>query len=59
MIEDIESKEDLIKKSGAWYEYEGEKFAQGREAAKQYLRNNPKVLDEIARETRAAVEKAE
>jgi len=56
---DLAANNDVVVKSGAWYEYEGEKFAQGREAAKQYLRNNPKVLDEIARETRAAVEKAE
>ena len=37
----------LLNKSGAWYEYNGEKIAQGREAAKQYLSDNPKVAKEL------------
>lgn len=37
----------LLNKSGAWYEYNGNKIAQGREAAKQYLTDNPKVIKEL------------
>ncbi len=37
----------LLNKSGAWYEYNGEKIGQGREAAKQYLTDNPKVAKEL------------
>ncbi len=56
---DLAAAQDVVVKSGAWYEYNGQKIAQGREAAKQYLKDNPKVLDEIAKKTRAAVDKAE
>ena len=46
-ILDLAADNDLIVKSGAWYAYEGEKIGQGRENAKQYLKDNPKVCDEI------------
>lgn len=36
-----------VKKSGAWFEYKGEKIAQGREVAKDYLKTNPDVADEL------------
>ena len=49
----------VVDKAGAWYEYKGEKIAQGREAAKNYLGENPKVFDEIAKATVAAAKKAE
>lgn len=38
---------DIIQKSGAWFSYKGEKIAQGRDAAKNYLKNNPDVFNEI------------
>lgn len=38
---------DIIQKSGAWYSYNGAKIAQGREAAKQFLADNPEVAREI------------
>lgn len=38
---------DLVKKSGAWYEYKGEKMGQGREAAKAYLDEHKKVITEL------------
>lgn len=44
---DLAVKHDLVSKSGAWYEYEGEKIGQGREAAKQYLKDNPKASEKI------------
>ena len=37
----------LVNKAGAWYEHDGTKIAQGREAAKQYLEENPKVLADL------------
>ncbi|MEX0668525.1 MAG: recombinase RecA [Candidatus Saccharimonadales bacterium] len=40
---DLAVKHDLVQKAGSWYEYQGEKIAQGREAAKEYLKTNPKV----------------
>jgi recombination protein RecA len=38
---------DIIDKSGAWYGYGGSKIAQGREAAKQFLADNPELALEI------------
>jgi recombination protein RecA len=38
----------LIKKSGAWYTYEGEQLGQGRENAKQFLTDNPEVMMEVS-----------
>ena len=37
----------VIDKAGAWFSYNGEKFAQGREKAKDYLTNNPEVMVEL------------
>ena len=37
----------LVKKSGCWYEYKGNKFAQGRESAKLYLEEAPEVYNEL------------
>jgi len=44
---DLGSKADIVEKSGAWYAYKGEKIGQGRENAKVYLEQNPKVAAEI------------
>ena len=44
---DLGSKADVVEKSGAWYAYKGEKIGQGRENAKIYLEQNPKVAAEI------------
>ncbi|MCR5542528.1 MAG: recombinase RecA [Eubacterium sp.] len=46
-ILDLAAKCDIVNKSGAWYAYLGEKIGQGRENAKQYLRENPDVMKEI------------
>lgn len=48
---------DLIKKSGAWYEYNEEKIGQGREAAKSFLRENPKIAEDLEKKIRAAMGK--
>lgn len=49
---DLAVKEDIVSKSGSWYEYEDAKIGQGREAAKQYLRDNPKVMAELEKKVR-------
>ena len=43
---------DIINKSGAWFAYEGNKIGQGRENARQYLKDNPDVLEEIDKKVR-------
>ncbi|MBX4190996.1 recombinase RecA, partial [Candidatus Saccharibacteria bacterium] len=48
---DLAAAHDIVQKSGAWYTYKGENIAQGREAAKNYLAEHPKVFDEIATAT--------
>jgi len=44
---------DIISKSGAWYGYQGTKIAQGRDAAKNFLSDNPEVANEIETKIRA------
>jgi recombination protein RecA len=39
--------QNLIEKSGAWYSYQGKKIAQGKEGARDYLKQNPEVAAEI------------
>jgi len=46
---------DVLKKSGAWYEYNGQKLGQGRDAAKIFLKGNEKLSEEIERKIRKAV----
>lgn len=49
---DLAAKVDIVNKSGAWYNYEGNKIGQGRENSKAYLRDHPQVLAEIDRKVR-------
>lgn len=44
---------DIVNKSGAWYAYQGEKIGQGRENAKQFLKEHPEIRDAIEQEVRA------
>ena len=44
---DIGVEMDIVKKSGAWYTYEGEQLGQGRENAKTFLTENPEIMVEI------------
>ncbi|WP_420458130.1 recombinase RecA [Neolewinella sp.] len=46
-IVDLGVDQDIITKSGAWYGYDDAKIAQGREAAKQFMLDNPDLADEI------------
>ncbi len=49
---DLATEKGLVEKAGAWFSYNGEKISQGREAAKQYLIDNPKVLAELDKKIR-------
>ena len=44
----------ILEKSGAWYSYNGDKFANGKEKAREYLRNNPEIMKEIEGKVREA-----
>jgi len=50
---DLGVKANIVEKSGAWFSYKGEKLGQGRENAKQALRDNPALADEIEKKIRA------
>jgi recombination protein RecA len=45
----------IVKKSGAWYTYEGEQLGQGRENAKAFLQDNPEIMVEISERVRTKV----
>ena len=49
---DLAAKVDIVNKSGAWYNYGGNKIGQGRENAKNYLLAHPELLAEIDRKVR-------
>ncbi len=49
----------LIEKSGAWYSYNGERIGQGKDNAREYLREHPQTAREIENKVRAAVGVAE
>lgn len=49
---DLAAKCDVINKSGAWYNYKGNKIGQGRENAKAYLTAHPELLEEVDRQVR-------
>ncbi len=48
----------IVGKAGAWFDYKDSKIGQGREATKIYLKENPKVLDEIEKAVRKKVVEA-
>ena len=52
-ILDLATKDGLVEKAGAWYSYNGERIGQGRENAKIYLKDNPKVALEIEESIRS------
>ncbi|RXZ77894.1 recombinase RecA [Paenibacillaceae bacterium] len=51
---DIGTDLEIVQKSGAWFSYKGERLGQGRENAKQFLRDNPQVATTIEQEVRSA-----
>ncbi|GAA3406504.1 recombinase RecA [Paenibacillus hodogayensis] len=53
-IIDIGTELDIVNKSGAWYSYEGDRLGQGRENAKQFLKDNPQIASVIESKIREA-----
>ena len=49
---DLGVKAGVVEKSGAWFSYDSQRIGQGRENAKQFLRDNPKVADSIEKKIR-------
>ncbi len=45
---DLAVKLDIIQKSGSWFSYNGERLGQGRDRVRDYLKENPELLEEIA-----------
>ena len=58
-IIDLAVKYDVVEKSGAFLKYNGETLAQGREAAKKLLKENPKLMQELEDQVRAKAKAAE
>ncbi len=56
-ILDIAAEMKIVQKSGAWYSYLGERIGQGRENAKEYLRQNPEIAKEIENKIRTEAAK--
>ncbi|MBQ0138599.1 MAG: recombinase RecA [Kurthia sp.] len=54
-IIDIGADKDIIQKSGSWYAYNEERLGQGRENAKEFLKENPEICEEISQKIRVAV----
>jgi recombination protein RecA len=52
---DLGVEHGFVEKSGAWFAYEKEKIGQGKDAAKQYLKENPKIAAKIEKEIRAKI----
>jgi recombination protein RecA len=46
-IVDLGSEMNIVEKSGAWYSFGGDRIGQGREAAKQFLKDHPETADQI------------
>jgi recombination protein RecA len=44
---DVGVEQGIVRKSGAWYTYEGDQLGQGKENARKFLRDNPDVATEI------------
>jgi len=44
---DVAANEGIVEKAGAWYSYNNQKVGQGREASKEFLKNNPEMMAEI------------
>jgi recombination protein RecA len=53
---DLAVERGIVEKAGAWFAYGEGKIGQGREAAKEYLEQNPKVLEEVSKKVLAASE---
>ncbi|MFO1455519.1 MAG: recombinase RecA [Steroidobacteraceae bacterium] len=52
-IIELASAQNIIEKSGSWYSYKGERIGQGKENAREFLKNNPQVARDIEDQVRA------
>ncbi len=52
---DIASNNNIVEKSGSWYSYKGERIGQGRENARQFLKDNKDVMAKLDAEVRKAL----
>ncbi|NTU77218.1 MAG: DNA recombination/repair protein RecA, partial [Alphaproteobacteria bacterium] len=50
---DLGSQAGVVEKSGAWFSYDGQRIGQGRENAKQFLRDNPEMAAAIEAKIRS------
>jgi recombination protein RecA len=55
----VASEHGVVKKGGAWYNYKDMKLGQGFEASKKFLKDNPKITQEIAKELKETIKKEE
>ncbi|RXE70822.1 recombinase RecA [Muribaculaceae bacterium Isolate-002 (NCI)] len=58
-ILDLGVEYNIIQKSGSWFSYDGSKLAQGRDAAKRVIEDNPELADELEAKIMAALKEAE
>ena len=49
---------DIVEKSGSWFSYDGTRIRQGRENAKKYFEDNPKIMAEVEKKVRAKFDEA-
>lgn len=54
-IIDLGTEYDIVNKSGSWFSYNGNKLAQGREAVKKLLKDNPQLAEEIEKKIREKI----
>ena len=52
---DVAAERNILEKSGAWFSYGGERIGQGRENARQFLRDNPDICKKLDGEVRKAL----
>jgi recombination protein RecA len=57
-ILDLAVNQNIVDKAGAWFAYNDQKIGQGREAAKTFLEENPKIMEEVAKKVRDAATEA-
>ena len=58
-ILDLGVEHGIVQKSGSWFSYEGSKLAQGRDATKQLLRDNPELCEELEAKIRQVIAEQE
>jgi recombination protein RecA len=56
---DLGARVGVIKKAGSWYQYNEDKLGQGREAAKKFLKENPKIYKTIHKEVKQKIKEEE